>query len=342
VDNTGFVWIASMPPRRCDAFLSHYPQNIRYFPLMRVVSHPPVSTNFRKVPQTSRQITMAIRDKFFETKSFLCGECGQKYEIRVRSVDSTTSIRFCVLCPNSNCNCVLQKKSDTKQNPSKGNLSYRKPIQLFKYSNDFIVELEDYECSEASATNLANAFEYVLNKIPKIASEKILQHWHKGKGSPHVWILNEQEWKKGAQGVAATSNDGFSLYFISSFVEFLPKDLLRSLIAHELGHVLFVALGEVNHVSLNGPLNNICETTGQRKSVKREYLVWALMEGWGFDQLSLDLHIEERFGIESENTEDPQSTGDSPAERVKRARCRFEQELEGFSFPSDFQMYLRD
>jgi hypothetical protein len=285
---------------------------------------------------------MAIKDRFFEERFIHCLECGQSDTIRVRSVSSTTLIRFQIICRNSECGCVLQKKTDVNNYPSKGNLSYRKPIQLFKYSNDFIVELEDYECSEASAVNLCNAFEYVLNEIPKIASGKVLQHWQEGIGSPHVWILNEPEWKKGAQGVAATSNDGLSLYFLSSFVDGLPKDILRGTIAHELGHVLFIALGEENHKSSNGSQRDTNQTTRQLNSMKREYLVWKLMEKWGFDQSALDLHIKEWGGIESGEKEDPQGIGDSPDERVRKARCEIEQKLEGFSFPSEFEMYCHE
>lgn len=68
----------------------------------------------------------------------------------------------------------------------------------------------------------------------------IARHWAAKFGSPYVWLLRDRtEWR--GRGWAATRPDGHELCVVTTVAATLPPEHLKTLLAHEFGHVLFIA-----------------------------------------------------------------------------------------------------
>jgi hypothetical protein len=284
---------------------------------------------------------LAIKGKFITTYKGYCGTCGRTQAISARSAESTSEIRTELICPTEGCLNVLERRNK-KTRQTKGGLSNRQPFELFRFANGEIVELEEYECDVTVVGNFRQAFADVWNRIPRIAADEITSHWQTGRGSPHVWILKDRsEWK--GKGWAATSPSGLSLYFVSLIVENLNIDQLKTLIAHELGHTLFIALREPNHVPpAKDPrvaTSPELQSDGTRK-INCEWLVWQLMENWGFDQTALEVHMKRRFIDDSSGVRLSETPDESSGEHVRDERERIALELKGCLFPKQYEKYL--
>lgn len=181
-----------------------------------------------------------------------------------------------------------------------------------------------------------------MGLIPNSARDSITAHWQKGNGSPHVWLLQDRkEWK--GSGWAQTRNNGISICFVSFLVGKIPDEHLKTTIAHELGHILFIAGEEENHV----PARNLDTLINPPDDVRRRYhcewLVWQLMEDWNFDQTALEEWMEK-------NTIDNGKTLELRAmplvESDYEGRCKKEREkvlasLNYMKFPNEFAKYMR-
>jgi hypothetical protein len=285
--------------------------------------------------------TLAIKGKFIVTHRAICGTCGELKSIRAKSADSTAEIRTELICTTDGCSNVLERRTK-KVRQTNGNASNRRPIKLFELSNGDVVELEDYECDELVVAEFCRAFTDVLDQIPRKAVNKIMSHWQSGNGSPHVWILKDRkEWR--GNGWAATSRNGLSLYFVSLVVQELCFEDLKTLIAHELGHTLFIALNEPNHVpsdEIGEAIAGFGQKRDQKRSLRCEWLVWQLMDGWGFAQTSLEVHME-RYFIDNGNEVRLKDTPDEHAdEKVRNKKSEIEREFQGITFADQYLQFL--
>jgi hypothetical protein len=231
---------------------------------------------------------MAIPGKCEFTQKTMCGNCRQWQDLRLRSLDWGGDIWLPVICANCG-----QELANPRQKPqrSKGGLSRRPHIPLLTLPDGSEVVLDEYECSEDDARLFSAVFRDVLQRIPPPARDAILAHWLTDHGSPHIWLLeNRRSW--GGNGWTASSRAGHSFYMVSTLVGGIPREHVSTAIAHELAHILFVAGGEENHV-LSPPENPFNPLPRDPLAAyRREWLVWQLMEPWGFDQPAMEEWME--------------------------------------------------
>ena len=170
-----------------------------------------------------------------------------------------------------------------------------------------------------------------------------MRHWQSGNGSPHVWLLEDRkEWKGGGWG--ATRSRGLSLCVVSTLIGRIPDEHLEVVIAHEFGHMLFIAGGEEHHCPDASGVQSLLSTfkPDPLLKFKREWLVWRLMESWDFDQLAMELWMERNVvdnatGIQfrDEPLEDPEFVPECISNRQDA-----EEKLSDMAFPESFKKYL--
>ncbi len=182
---------------------------------------------------------MAVPGKFETNYKVFCAACQTDQVITARSTDWTGDLRTPLICSTPGCGKIFE---DNKRRirSTKGNISCRQQIPLISLPCGDEVVLEDYDCSERDAERFCSLFRDVMKRIPKSAHEALLAHWQTGKGSPHVWLLeNRKEWS--GSGWAACRTQGLSLCMVSSLIGLMPDEIVCVAIAHELGHTLFIA-----------------------------------------------------------------------------------------------------
>lgn len=251
-------------------------------------------------------------------------DCLKTFAVtRPRQRNWTGEIRREVECPH------CQGWSRTPLCPTGVENDQEPKIELLSLG-DRQIAIEGYECSVGNARRFAFAFRRALDRLPERAKGAITEHWIDAAGPPHVWLLKDRsEW--GGRGWAASSKSGRSLYFVSDLVGDIPDDLLNGFVTHELGHILFVALKEPNHVGAS-PDENILE-----------WLVWQLMTSWGVDQAGMELWMAQHYeddisGLrkrEQALTEDEARQSSAVLLRSKR-----EQEFSTRVFPIEYEPYL--
>jgi len=282
---------------------------------------------------------MAIPGKFEENRDVFCPTCGMTLVIAARSIEWSGDLRTSLFCTTPGCGKIFE--DERKRNRSnKGNISWRQQIPLFSLNIGDEVVLEDYDCSERDAERFCSIFRDVLKRIPICAHDALLAHWQTGKGSPHVWLLEDRkEWN--GVGWAASRTQGLSLCIVSTLIGLMPDEFLGAVIAHELCHTLFIAGGESYHCQSRPNGNPFMQSPVSDPLCKyrQEWLVWRLMEFWGFDQPSMEMWFE-RNVIDDENgiraSETPRT--DVEFECLKK-REEIETKLKDMVFPSEFQKY---
>jgi len=202
--------------------------------------------------------------------------------------------------------------------------------------------LEDYDCEQGAAQEFCQRFADILNRIPATAKDTLYSYWLKGCGSPHVWLLADRSELKNWQGWAASSSDGLSFYFLSTLLQRIPPSHIELAIAHEFGHALLIAAEEPHHCAGSiGPgwqFHPLCED--KRLVQKREWLVWQLMDAWGFDQKAAEVWMEQHT-LEGEDGAQLRADPLSDAELTCVAlREKMESELSDMTFPEEFKKYL--
>lgn len=285
---------------------------------------------------------MAIPGKFETTRVIHCMQCRRKLNLRARSLDWTGDLRTELVCTTPDCGNVFERVGPNRA--TKGNVSSRPPVELVTLPDGNKVALEEYECSEAEAMHFCDLFRGVLQQIPSAASGTILAHWQKGRGSPHVWLLNDRrEW--GGRGWAACRTEGLSMCVVATLISQIPDEFIRTAIAHELGHTLFIAGREPNHVQPAITLEPISDPVpaDPLRKVRPEWLVWRLMEAWGFDQPAMEEWMERNIRDDADGIrvrEHPQGDADFEGKCIAdRTRC--EELLKDLVFPVEFEMYRR-
>lgn len=284
---------------------------------------------------------MAIPGKFETTRDIQCMRCRKKLKLRARSLEWTGDLRTELTCTTPGCTNVFETRKK-KNRATKGNVSSRAPVQLLPLPDGSHVVLEEYECSEAEALHFCELYRDVLQRIPTAANEAILAHWQTGRGSPHVWLLkNRREW--GGMGWAASRTGGLSLCVVSTLIGQIPDQHIRATIAHEFGHTLFVAGSEANHAQPATTLESMLDPTpaDPLRRMRQEWLVWRLIEAWGFDQPAMEEWME-RNTIDDANgisvRERPQGDAEFAGKCIAD-RERYEELLKDMIFPAEFEKY---
>jgi hypothetical protein len=286
---------------------------------------------------------MAIPGKFEIAQDRWCGTCRRRQKFTARSLEWTGDLRTELACTTPGCTAVFEKRGAAGR-LTKGNLSSHPAVYLLTRPDGDQVVLEDYDCSEPEAAHFCKLFRDVLRRSPSAASEAILAHWQTGGGSPHVWLLkSSREW--GGNGWAASSTDGLSLYMVSTLVGQIPDQHIRTTIAHEFGHSLFVAGNEPNHVPAAPSLESMSTPApaDPLSKFRQEWLVWRLMVAWGFDQRAMEEWMERNVIQDADGIrmrEHPLGNAEFEGKCIA-ARKRAEEQLSDMTFPAEFEHYLK-
>lgn len=130
---------------------------------------------------------------------------------------------------------------------------------------------------------------------------------------------------------------------VSTLVGRIPDQHIRTAIAHEFGHMLFISGNEPNHAPVEPSLESILAPPPHDSYTKLrpEWLVWRLMEAWGFDQPAMEAWME-RNTIDDANgitvrqrpLTDEEFTGNCIVSRKQQ-----EDVLQDMVFPPEFEKY---
>lgn len=204
-----------------------------------------------------------------------CGHCKKMITLKpLRPPTWTGEIRRGILCPY--CDSVNMVRGLFQ-----GEAILQEPkIEVITFDNGAVIHVEAYECTPEEAQRVVTAFRRVLEALPKEASALLQELWQKREGCPHVWLLKDRkEWN--GQGWAAGTPT--SLYMVSTLIADLPQNYLDGFIAHEFGHMLFIAAGETTHIA---------DSKKPEDRDRCEWLVWQLMKAWGYDQVGMEEWME--------------------------------------------------
>lgn len=153
------------------------------------------------------------------------------------------------------------------------------------FQNETTIFLEEFQTSINDAREFAVRFREVWEAIPTKCRHAVATHWSGPGGAPHVWLLRDpKEWN--GKGWAASLPDGRSLFFAASVIPAIPPEHLKVFIAHELGHILWIASMEPTHLEWPQNAESMCRC---------EWLVWQLMKAWGYDQIEAEVWVERHF-----------------------------------------------
>ena len=285
---------------------------------------------------------MAVAGKFETTRRCYCAGCKKWQTLVARATDWTGDLRTDLVCTTPGCNKALERGGGNKR-ATKGNVSHRENVPLFTFPGRDQVILEDYECSKAEAEHFCQMFRDVLQRIPIPACEALMSHWQTGRGSPHVWLLeNRAEW--GGNGWAASRTHGLSLCVVSTLIGHIPDEYVKTAIAHELGHTLFIAGGEEHHSPPVTTLNALLDPPrgDPLRRYRQEWLVWRQIESWGFDQPEMEIWMERNLIDDSTGIRlrvHPISEAEFEGKCFSDRR-EIEQLLRDMRFPATFENYL--
>jgi hypothetical protein len=287
---------------------------------------------------------MAVVGKFEFTQKTLCAACGQWQDLHLRSLDWTGELWNSVRCSTPECGQELIREN---QHPRrcKGGVSGCRPVTLLTLPEADAVILEDYECSATDAERFCSIFSNVLYRIPMVARESIAAHWRTGHGSPHVWLLqNRRRW--GGRGWAASTPSGLSFYMVSTLIGSIPQHFIETAIAHELGHMLFIAGREEHHALVVPTLKALFDPPAPDplRRYRAEWLVWRLIESWGFDQLAMEEWMERNMIDDDRGIRlrDYQLSDADFQGQCFAVRNSIAEKLRDMIFPVEFEKYLRD
>lgn len=257
-----------------------------------------------------------------------CLYCGETFKVIPRAPDWSGDIRFELQCPHCKNKYRWRPFSTGVRHPG------RPPMALLRLNNGRVVALEDYECSSDQAEAFAVAFRHAWERIPRTATDVLTTYWSVKGDTPHVWLLEDRaDWC--GRGWAASSRDGQSLYFVSGIAVRTPAEHLELFIAHEMGHILFIASGEEAHVhKWHDPMGNY----------RCEWLVWQLMKAWGFDQPAAEEWMERNFEETAEITLPREHPLSDEGYEGKNAKWRqdVERDLSDKTFPAALVRFLKD
>jgi hypothetical protein len=151
------------------------------------------------------------------------------------------------------------------------------PVRLMELTNGAKIDIASYDCDYVQARRFVTSFRAVWDRLPEVAQVILQRHWMAGNRSLSV-LLTEKDppWGGRGRGYASSSPDGTGLFCWSEVLPRIDDDTLATTIAHELGHMAFIAIGEPAHQA--------------RKNRDAEWLIAELLRTprWNFNQKAAD------------------------------------------------------
>jgi hypothetical protein len=151
------------------------------------------------------------------------------------------------------------------------------PVALITLTNSTTTQISEYDCEVHHVEEFARCFLGVWSRIPALPKFILDRHWT-SEGRTLSVFLTEREPRRAERGLgyASSSVDGTELFCWSEVLPRIGSDVLTTTIAHELGHMAFIAIREPAHI--------------QGKNRQAEWLIAELLAPsvWGFDQAAAD------------------------------------------------------
>lgn len=254
-----------------------------------------------------------------------CPYCGDVFDVVPRDPSWARRQRRvkCSKCSESfRCkDCLYGTDSDCEPEAVLVEIDERKPISI-----------KEFDCERPTAVLFADLFRQVWDKLPPDARRSIVEHWQTKIDAPAIWITRDDE-ALNRNSWAHTSPDGYGMRFSEWHVSKLPSDHVQLLVAHELGHTLCIAVEEPSHLA---------KPTVRELKYRPEWIVWQLMQKWGFDQLATEIWMEQNvefingeFSLRSE-AKDFAEVRDA----IHKEHERIESELADKSIPDCLEKWL--
>jgi hypothetical protein len=148
------------------------------------------------------------------------------------------------------------------------------PVPLMELTNGTKVNISGYDCDDKQARRFASSFTAVWNRLPEVVRVVLDRHWTTECRTLSV-LLTEADpaWAKRTMGYASSSYEGTGIFCWAEVLPRVPDRPLATTIAHELGHMAFIALGEPAHKAKGG---------------EAEGLIAELLPVWGWNQEEAD------------------------------------------------------
>lgn len=104
------------------------------------------------------------------------------------------------------------------------------------------IRLNTSECNSDDAALFVPLFQSVWANLPEVVRRILCLHWNKRDGSPSIRLHSF-----GKNSAGNTRRQGHDLRFNRDLFRIMPTNYGTTAIAHELGHLLFLATGEKHH-----------------------------------------------------------------------------------------------
>jgi len=159
------------------------------------------------------------------------------------------------------------------------------PVELITLTNGTKIEITGYDCDQSDAECFASRFRAALTGLPELARSVLDRCWIE-KGLNPVLTQAPPSWGRFA-GFASASPDATGIHCWSEVLKDVPPDYLEIDLAHELIHMLFLALGEPYHT---------------KKMVSySEFLVAAVQEKLDMDLVTVNVWKERHLDLKGGN-----------------------------------------
>ncbi len=159
------------------------------------------------------------------------------------------------------------------------------PVELITLTNGTKIMVTGYDCDQADAECFASRFRAAFTGLPELARFVLDRHWIE-KGLNPVLTQAPPSWGRFA-GFASASPDATGIHCWSGVLKDVPPDYLEIDLAHELIHMLFIALGEPYHT---------------KKLINdSEFLVAAAQENLDMDLVTVNVWKERHLDLKGGN-----------------------------------------
>ncbi|GEM_PF-5504447 len=159
------------------------------------------------------------------------------------------------------------------------------PVELITLTNGTSIKIAGYDCEQSDVEHFVIRFRAALIRLPELARSVLNRHWIE-KGLDLVLTDAPPSWGRFA-GFASVSPDATGLHCWSGVLRDIPPDYLEIDLAHELLHMLFLALGEPYHA--------------QKLVSDAEFLVFAAQEDLNMDIVTVNVWKEQHLHFDSGN-----------------------------------------
>jgi len=133
--------------------------------------------------------------------------------------------------------------------------------------------LNTSECSADDASRFVPLFQLVWNNLPDLVKRILHLHWQSRDSSPFIRLHSF-----GMNSAGNTRSNGHDLRFNVDLFNIMPEGCGPTAIAHELGHILFLATEEKWHTEAEASPGNLAKVWAC------ELINLELTRRWGYEQ----------------------------------------------------------